>query len=238
MVSVTGISSGVATTTRPVRTGSERIASIQSVCERMRPTWTSVLIACGAARWPTTWPVADGVDDDEVVVALADLVAELADGEDLLDTGRRGRHEVEHPRHRPDPPHDRDAQVDAHVLVERALGVHRHRRQAGLHLPRVVADRPALVEVGEVALGVDLAHQGALAALRPEQGEAGGDGRLADPSLAGDEDQPAVEEVGAHHGRRVRTATRTRPGARRSGCRSRRTRPCSTGSRPADPCGP
>ena len=49
------------------------------------------------------WPVAGGVDDDEVVVALAHLPAELADGEDLLHAGRGVGDEVERPGQRPDP---------------------------------------------------------------------------------------------------------------------------------------
>ncbi len=63
--------------------GSERMSSIQSVWLRIRPTLTRSLMACGAASWPTMWPDGRGVDHDQVVVALAHLVAELADGQDL-----------------------------------------------------------------------------------------------------------------------------------------------------------
>ena len=58
MVSLTGISSGVHTATRPVVRESDRISSIQSVCDRIRPTFTRLLMACGAASWPTMWPEA------------------------------------------------------------------------------------------------------------------------------------------------------------------------------------
>ena len=58
MVSLTGISSGVHTASRPVVAGSDSISSIQSVCERISPTLTSSLMAWGAASWPTMWPVA------------------------------------------------------------------------------------------------------------------------------------------------------------------------------------
>ena len=58
MVSFTGISSGVHTAARPVWLGSERICSIQSVCERMRPTFTNSLMACGAASCPMMCPAA------------------------------------------------------------------------------------------------------------------------------------------------------------------------------------
>ncbi len=51
------------------------------------------------------------------------------------------------------------------------------------------------VEVGEVALGVDLAHERALAPVGGEHAEGGGDGGLAHPALARDEQQAAVEET-------------------------------------------
>ena len=57
-VSDTGISSGVVTATRPVRRGSERMSSIQSVWSRISPTFTRSLMAWGAASWPMMWPVA------------------------------------------------------------------------------------------------------------------------------------------------------------------------------------
>ena len=53
MVSLTGISSGVVTMTRPVVAGSERMSRIQSVWERMSPTFTRSLMAWGAASCPT-----------------------------------------------------------------------------------------------------------------------------------------------------------------------------------------
>ena len=49
-----------------------------------------------------------GVDDDEVVVALAHLVRELADAEDLLDARRGVGHEVERAGQRADPPDERE----------------------------------------------------------------------------------------------------------------------------------
>ena len=59
---------------------------------------------------------------------------------------------------------------------------------------------PDLEDVGEVALGVDLDEQRALAPAGGEQAEGGGDAGLADPALARDEQQPAIEqlEVAAH----------------------------------------
>ena len=58
IVSVTGISSGVVTTTSPVRAGSSRISVIHAVCSRTMPTWTSSRITRGAPIWATMWPLA------------------------------------------------------------------------------------------------------------------------------------------------------------------------------------
>ena len=57
-VSLTGISSGVQTATRPVWRSSERMSSIQSVWLRISPTLTRSLMACGAASCPMMWPLA------------------------------------------------------------------------------------------------------------------------------------------------------------------------------------
>ena len=59
---------------------------------------------------------------------------------------------------------------------------------------------------GEGALGVHLADQRALAAAGAEVGERGRDRRLADAALAGDEQQPAVEQRGQRHRPSKRTA--------------------------------
>jgi hypothetical protein len=137
-----------------------------------------------------------GVDHDEVVVVLLDLVAELADGQDLLHARRGVGDEVERPGQRADLGQQRELELEAQVLLQRLLGVHGHGPEAGLDLAGIERGRPGLVEVGQVALGVDLAHERALAARRGEQPEAGRDGGLADAPLAGDEQQPSVEEVG------------------------------------------
>jgi len=54
---------------------------------------------------------------------------------------------------------------------------------------------PGLEEVGQVALGVDFADEGAEAPFGREQGQGSRDGRLADAALARDEDQLAVEQA-------------------------------------------
>ena len=58
IVSDTGISSGVVTTTSPVTAGSSRMSVIHLVCSRTRPTLTSSLITRGAAIWATMCPLA------------------------------------------------------------------------------------------------------------------------------------------------------------------------------------
>ena len=155
-------------------------------------------------------PAGLGVDDDEVVVPLAHLVGELADGEDLLDARRGVGDEVERPGERADAPDERHLDEQPQVLLERVLGVHRHREQAGVELARLERQRRGVERRGERALGVHLAHERALAGPGGQVGERGGDGRLADAALAGDEQQAAVEE---------------RPPSRGTGSRRRRQPP-------------
>src|SRR3546814_15315711 len=92
--------------------------------------------------------------------------------------------------------------------------------QAGRQLPLLEARRPGLEEVGQVALGVDLADEGALSLLRTKQGKGRGDGGLADTSLARDEEQAAVEELGHVW------PQRQRPWRAKNGRASRRERVC------------
>jgi len=72
--------------------------------------------------------------------------------------------------------------------------VHRHRVEVRDDLPRLERRVADFVEVSEVALGIDLSDEGALAVLRGEQPETGGNGRLTDATLAGDEDQLPIED--------------------------------------------
>jgi hypothetical protein len=73
--------------------------------------------------------------------------------------------------------------------------VHGHGPHALGHAAGLPAQRLALEEVAEVALGVDLADKDPLALLAREEGEGGSDRRLADTALAGDEQDAAVEQV-------------------------------------------
>jgi hypothetical protein len=139
-----------------------------------------------------------GVDHHQVVVVLLDLPADLADGEDLPHAGGGGGHEVEHASQGPEPGHRREVELEVQVLPQRGLGVHGHVPQVGGQPPGLEPRARRLEEVGQVALGVDLAGQGAPAVLGAEQGQGRGHRALPDPPLAGDEEQPAVEEVERH----------------------------------------
>ena len=135
-----------------------------------------------------------GVDDHQVVVALAHLVGELADAEDLLHAGGGVGDEVEGAGERPDAPDERHADEQAEVLAQRVLGVHVHAEQVALELARLELEVAGIERGGEGVLGVHRAHQRAPAAASAEQGERGCDRRLADPTLAGDEQQLMVEQ--------------------------------------------
>ena len=90
----------------------------------------------------------------------------------------------------------RHAQVEPQVLLQRRLGVHRHREDAGVDLARREPDRRVLELRGDVALGVDLDEQDALADARREQRGRGGHRALADAALAREEEAAPVEQVG------------------------------------------
>src|SRR5205814_1957330 len=68
----------------------------------------------------------------------------------------------------------------------------------GQDLPLLEPRWTRLEEVAQVALGVELANEGALALLGPEQRQGGGHRGLPDPALPGDEEKLAVEEVDGH----------------------------------------
>ena len=184
-----------------------------------------------------------GVDDHEVPVGpaldrLADLPADLADGEDLLHSRRGIGHEVEHVGDRPDAPHHGDAQVELEVLAQRRLGVQLHREHTRVHLHRVEADRLVLEQVGEVALGVDLDEEDLLALLGRDHRGGRGDRALADAALAGDEEQAPVEEVDHAACRGVGPGLslgRSRRASPRRRARSPRRRPARRGRRCRDP---
>ena len=118
--------------------------------------------------------------------------------EDLLDPRRGVGDEVERAGQRADAPDERHLDEQPQVLAQRVLGVHRHREQVGVDLARLERQRRGVERGGERALGVHLAHQRALAGAGAEVGERGGDRRLADAALAGDEQQAAIEQIAGH----------------------------------------
>jgi hypothetical protein len=136
-----------------------------------------------------------GVDDDEVVVPLADLVGELADGEDLLHARRGVGDEVERPRQRADPADERQPDEDPEVLAERVLGVHRHREEVLVEAARSERQRPRVECRRECSLRIHLADERPLAGARAELGQRSRDGGLADAALARDEEQLPLEQV-------------------------------------------
>ena len=99
--SVTGISSGVVVTTHA------RSPRVVEDVEHPLRLFADEADLDEIGDHPRRTDLADdvtarlGVDDDEVVVALLDLPAELADREDLLDARRRVGDEVERRRQQP-----------------------------------------------------------------------------------------------------------------------------------------
>ena len=114
-----------------------------------------------------------GVDDHQVVVALPDLVADLADGEDLLDARRGVGHEVERAGQRAEPGH-------AAARARRAAGTRAASPRCSWPSPTcractgrgLEAQRAGLERRGQRALGVDLADQHPLARGRGVDGRA------------------------------------------------------------------
>ncbi len=136
-----------------------------------------------------------GVDHHQVVVALPDLPADLADGQDLPDAGGGGGHEVEDPGQGAQPGDGGQPQLQVEVLPQRRLGVHGHHPQVRRHPVGLERRARRLIEVGQVALGIDLAGQGLLAMGGAQQGQRRRCGALAHSPFAGDEEQPAIEEI-------------------------------------------
>ncbi len=147
------------------------------------------------------------VDDDEVDVGAAldrlpHLPTDLADRQDLLHAGCCTRNEVERFGEGSDAAEHRHPQVELEVLLQRRFGVHRHGEDAGMHFARREPDRPLLELCGDVALRVDLDQQDTLADVRREQRRRGGNRALADATLACEEEETPVEQIGCgpyHH---------------------------------------
>ena len=169
---MTGISSGVVTTTTPVIAGSWRMSSIQLGLVADEPDLDQVADHLRGTDLGDDVTGRLGVDHDEVVRALAHLVAQLADAEDLLDPRRRVGDEVERAGERADASEQRDLHEQPEVLAQRVLGVHRHREQVRFDLAGLELQRRGVEGVGERALGVHLAHERAAAGAGGELGDA------------------------------------------------------------------
>ncbi len=158
------------------------------------PDLHQVVDGLGRGQLAHDVPRSGRVDHHQVVGAFAHLVAELADGEDLAHPGSGGGDEVEGLGQRTDAADDGDLQLELQVLAEGRLGVHGHREQPGQDLLLLEPGGGRLVVPGDVPFGVDLADEHPLAAERGEERDGRGHRGLADPALAGHEDQLQVEE--------------------------------------------
>ena len=110
-----------------------------------------------------------------------------------------------------DPAEHRDAQVAPQVLAQGASVSICMAQHPGVDLDAGETDRGVLEQRGQVALGVDLDEQDAPAVLGQEERRRGGDRALADPALAGEEQQSALEEARAERRRHRVSWGRTRP---------------------------
>ena len=139
-------------------------------------------------------------------------VPDLADGDQLGHAGR-GRGEVAEQPAVPEQPGQRARpQLVAQPLVHGALGLHRHREQPGRQLDLLVAGLARAEQPGEPLLLGHLADHRAPPAPRADQAEGGGDGGLADPALAGHDDQAPVEQRGHRADASVAPRDRARNG--------------------------
>ena len=156
---------------------------------------------------------------------FADLVGELADGEDLPHARRRRRRRSRTTRaNGPSRVDERQAQVDAQVLLERLLGVHDHRRAGPARPRRGSKDSGPLSKAAARSPLASTSHSSVrlpLPAARSARRR--GDRGLADAALAGDEQQPPIEQARrvVHRGR-LAVRRRSRCGVRRWTRRGRR----------------
>ena len=227
---MTGISSGVVTTTTPVivRVAEDVEHPVGLVADE--PDLDQ--IADHLRRTDLGDDVAGrlGVDHDEVVVRSRTSWHSLPTPRISLTPGAASATKSNVRASGPMLAEQRHLHEQPEVLAERVLGVHRHRQQVRFDLPGLELQRRSVEGVGERALGVHLAHERAAAGAGREMGERRRDGGLADTSLAGDEHQPAIEERRVH---RRQVSPRSRCGDRHRACRARCRRSSPTAPRPA-----
>ena len=133
-----------------------------------------------------------GIDDHEVVVALAHLVAQLADGRGSPSRlVRRRRRSRTCDASGPMRPSERDAHEQPEVLAQRVLGVHRHREQMRIDcsVARTRNGQPCRTRRRARPWRPSRTRACACRGVAASCAERGRDGRLADASLAGDEQQ-------------------------------------------------
>ncbi len=94
--------------------------------------------------------------------------------------------------------HAAQPDLESQVFGERLVGVDAHGAQALVQVATFVADgaRAGRQQRGYVLVEADLGDQHAAARRIGSERERGRDGRLAGAPLAGDDDEPAIEEGG------------------------------------------
>ncbi len=144
------------------------------------------------------WPVADGIDHDEVVVLLPHLPGELADREDLLHAGRGVGDEVEAcgPADRCGPAAGPSAGGSRYSFSDSSVSIDIANR-SGCTSRGLKVFGPDSKKSARLPLASTSQTSVRLPCAAPSSAERGGDAGLADPALAGDEEQPPVEQVGA-----------------------------------------
>ena len=196
-----------------------------------QPHLHEVVDGLGGRQLPDDMPAGRCVHDDQVVVALLDLPAELPDGEDLPHPGAAVATKSKALASGPMRP----------TTGMRRCSLRYSRSEASVsididHTPGAISrgrevGRGRLEERRDVPLGIDLADEDALSPFGGQLGQARSDRRLAHAPLAGDEHQAEVQEIRgrAHHRRACHAAVlrvrRTRLGGHPPVRPPRRRRP-------------
>jgi hypothetical protein len=120
---------------------------------------------------------------------------DLADRDQLPEPWRRGGQVAEDPGAVEKVAHRPDLELEQHVLAHRFVRVDRDRPEVLRHLDLVEADLGVMEDAREALLGRDLADDRPLAGGGGGEADRERDRRLADAALAGDDDQPLVEQL-------------------------------------------
>src|SRR5947209_3596064 len=184
---------------RPVGVA-EEVADVARLAAN-RPDARDVPVRLGRLQQPEAVAGRGRVDDREVVrrrlrVAAGRLreLPHLPDRRELPDAWRGGDEVLEDPVAREHAPEPGRAGLVDQVLLERELRVDRHRVKIRRQLRLRVADALAAEHLWHPFLLRHFADDRAQAAASGGEAERGRDGRLADASLAGNEEKPLVEQ--------------------------------------------